>query len=154
MGSHPVKLLPEGSERPISTLFIYLCWENYRNTHAAAKSLSVTGSSNVFAAGSVLQEKTCTEHFVCLQITHPSALTTILLSPEFSIHFLPTVCIKTQKSGNHSEQFGRSEDECLPRRRFSELFLTSVAAWILNWVNSEASKWMQWSICTGSWNIG
>jgi len=55
-----------------------------------------------------------------------------LMSPEYSIHFLPIVCIKTQKLGSHSEQFRMSEDEYTLRPGFSELFLTSIAAWILD----------------------
>ena len=99
----------------------------------------LTGSSNIFTAGSVFQEKNPIEHFIRLQTTHSSTLITILLSPEYSIHFLPIVCIKIQKSGSHSEQFRMSEDEYTLGPGFSELFLTSIAAWILDWVDSEVN---------------
>ena len=62
-----------------------------------------------------------------------------LISLEYSIHFLPIVCIKTQKLGSHSEQFRMSENEYTLRPGFSELFLTSIAAWILDWVDSEVN---------------
>jgi len=55
-----------------------------------------------------------------------------LMSSEYSIHFLPIVCIKTQKLGSHSEQFRMSEDEYTLRPGFSDLFLTSIAGWILD----------------------
>jgi len=70
-----------------------------------------------------------------------------LMSPEYSIHFLPIVCIKTQKLGSHSEQFRMSEDEYTLRPGFSELF----------WLQSQPGfsteltrKWMLWSV---HWHI-
>src|SRR6202044_1298637 len=133
-----IRLL-EGSENPISALFNFYAGKTSEKLVLPTIVCQIDGILQHLHCWKCFQEKDHTEHFIRLQTIHASALITILLSPEYFIYFLPIVCIKTQKSGSHSEQFRMSEDEYTLRPGFSELFLTSIVAWILDCVPSEVN---------------